>query len=130
MHITMRIEQAPVSRNSEVAEGSVWEAMEAAAFHEVDDLVAILDNYHDGRNGDLFARRAQAYGWRTIEIDGQRRGDRCGLLRSDRDRRAHDDPRRAPRRGPRVCFVANHEGWHGKAMSPEQAAQAIEELGP
>ena len=25
--------------------------------------------------------------------------------------------------------MANHEGWHGKAMSHEQAAQAIEELG-
>jgi transketolase len=32
-------------------------------------------------------------------------------------------------KGHGVSFVANHEGWHGKAMSPEQAAQAIEELG-
>ena len=32
-------------------------------------------------------------------------------------------------KGHGVSFVANHEGWHGKAMSSEQAAQAIEELG-
>lgn len=56
--------------DSEAAEGSVWEAMEAAAFHEVDDLVAVLDMNRLGQrgptmhgwNGDLFARRAQAYG--------------------------------------------------------------------
>ena len=51
--------------DSEVSEGSVWEAMEAAAFHEVDDLVAILDMNRLGQRGptmhgwneDLFARR-------------------------------------------------------------------------
>ena len=123
--------------DSEVAEGSVWEAMEAAAFHEVDDLVAILDmnglgqrgpTMH-GRNGDLFARRAQAYGWRTIEIDGH---DVAAIDAAYSEAIATDGPTMIAARtekGHGVSFVANHEGWHGKAMSPEQAAQAIEELG-
>ncbi len=123
--------------DSEVAEGSVWEAMEAAAFHEVDDLVAILDmnglgqrgpTMH-GRNGDLFARRAQAYGWRTIEIDGH---DVAAIDAAYSEAIATDGPTMIVARtekGHGVSFVANHEGWHGKAMSPEQAAQAIEELG-
>ena len=123
--------------DSEVAEGSVWEAMEAAAFHEVDDLVAILDMNRLGQrgptmhgwNGDLFARRAQAYGWRTIEIDGH---DVATIDASYSEAIAADGPTMIVARtekGHGVSFVANHEGWHGKSMSPEQAAQAIEELG-
>jgi len=123
--------------DSEVAEGSVWEAMEAAAFHEVDDLVAILDMNHLGQrgptmhgwNGDLFARRAQAYGWRTIEIDGH---DVAAIDAAYSEAIAADGPTMIVARtekGHGVSFVANHEGWHGKAMSPEEAAQAIEELG-
>ncbi|MEZ0233487.1 MAG: transketolase [Actinomycetota bacterium] len=123
--------------DSEVAEGSVWEAMEAAAFHEVDDLVAILDMNHLGQrgptmhgwNGDLFARRAQAYGWRTIEIDGH---DVAAIDAAYSEAIAADGPTMIVARtekGHGVSFVANREGWHGKAMSQEQAAQAIEELG-
>jgi transketolase len=123
--------------DSEVAEGSVWEAMEAAAFHEVDDLVAILDMNRLGQrgptmhgwNGDLFARRAQAYGWRTIEIDGH---DVAAIDAAYSEAIAADGPTMIIARtekGHGVSFVANHEGWHGKAMSSEQAAQAIEELG-
>jgi transketolase len=123
--------------DSEAAEGSVWEAMEAAAFHEVDDLVAILDMNRLGQrgptmhgwNGDLFARRAQSYGWRTIEIDGH---DVAAIDAAYTDASAADGPTMIVARtqkGHGVSFVADHEGWHGKAMSQEQAAQAIEELG-
>ncbi|MGZ8629377.1 MAG: transketolase [Actinomycetota bacterium] len=123
--------------DSEVAEGSVWEAMEAAAFHEVDDLIAILDMNRLGQRGptmhgwqgDLFARRAQAYGWRTIEIDGH---DVEAIDAAYTESIAADGPTMIVARtekGHGVSFVANHEGWHGKAMSDEQAAQAIEELG-
>jgi len=123
--------------DSEVAEGSVWEAMEAAAFHEVDDLVAILDMNRLGQrgptmhgwNGDLFAGRARAYGWHTIEVDGH---DVAAVDAAYSEAIAADGPTMIVARtekGHGVSFVADHEGWHGKAMSPEQAAQAIEELG-
>ena len=123
--------------DSEVAEGSVWEAMESAAFHELDDLVAILDMNRLGQrgptmhgwNGDLFARRAQSYGWRTIEIDGH---DVAAIDDAYAEAIAADGPTMIVARtekGHGVSFVANHEGWHGKAMSQEQAARAIEELG-
>jgi len=123
--------------DSEVAEGSVWEAVESAAFHQVDGLVAILDMNRLGQrgptmhgwNGDLFARRAQAYGWRTIEIDGHDVGaiDEAYTEVSDADGPTMIVAR--TEKGHGVSFVADHEGWHGKAMSEEQAAQAIEELG-
>jgi transketolase len=123
--------------DSEASEGSVWEAMEAAAFHQTEDLVAILDMNRLGQrgptmhewNGDLFARRAQSYGWRTIEIDGH---DVAAIDSAFIDAIDTDGPALIVARtekGHGVSFLADQEGWHGKALSRDQAAQAIEELG-
>jgi transketolase len=123
--------------DSEAAEGSVWEALEAAAFHELDDLVAILDMNRLGQrgptmhgwNGDLFAGRARAYGWHTIEIDGH---DVEAIDAAYAEAIGVDGPTMIVARtekGHGVSFAADQEGWHGKAMSQEQAARAIEELG-
>ncbi len=64
--------------DSEIAEGSQWEALEHAAFYELDNLVAILDVNRLGQRGetmhgwdlDSYANRARAFGCHTIEIDG------------------------------------------------------------
>ena len=64
--------------DSEIAEGSQWEALEHAAFYELDNLVAILDVNRLGQRGetmhgwdlDSYASRARAFGCHTIEIDG------------------------------------------------------------
>ena len=123
--------------DSEAAEGSVWEAMEAASFHGLDDLVAILDMNRLGQrgstmhewNGDLFARRAQAYGWHAIEVDGH---DVAAIDDAYTEAISTGGPAFIAARtekGHGVSFAANHDGWHGKAMSEDQAAQAIEELG-
>src|SRR4029453_8156425 len=56
MAFAMRLAGAPgrvwvLLGDSEAAEGSVWEAFEAAAFHEIDNLVAILDLNRLGQRG-------------------------------------------------------------------------------
>jgi transketolase len=64
--------------DSEIAEGSQWEALEHAAFYELDNLVAILDVNRLGQRGetmhgwnlDSYADRARAFGCHAIEIDG------------------------------------------------------------
>src|SRR2546423_4362416 len=64
--------------DSEIAEGSQWEALEHAAFYELDNLVAVLDVTRLGQRGetmhgwdlDSYASRARAFGCHTIEIDG------------------------------------------------------------
>jgi transketolase len=64
--------------DSEIAEGSQWEALEHAAFYELDNLVAIIDVNRLGQRGetmhgwdlDSYANRAKAFGCHTIEIDG------------------------------------------------------------
>jgi transketolase len=64
--------------DSEIAEGSQWEALEHAAFYELDNLIAILDVNRLGQRGetmhgwdlDSYSNRAKAFGCHTIEIDG------------------------------------------------------------
>src|SRR5256885_9453696 len=122
--------------DSEMAEGSMWEAFEHAAFYELDNLTAIIDVNRLGQRGetmhgwdlDSYADRAQAFGWHTIEIDGH------DVEAIDR---AYDEAiatRGQPTvvvaktiKGKGVKEVENKPGWHGKALdNPEQA---IEELG-
>ncbi|MGZ6544323.1 MAG: transketolase [Actinomycetota bacterium] len=142
MAFAMRLDDAPgrvwvMSGDSEMAEGSVWETMAAASFHQVDNLVLILDMNRLGQRGptmlewhaDTYAARGRAFGWQTIEIDGH-------------DVKAIDEAYTAAERsdgpvlivaktekGHGVSFLANREGWHGKVLTPEQAEQAIAELG-
>jgi transketolase len=123
--------------DSEMAEGSVWEAIEAASFHGADNLTAILDLNRLGQrgptmhgwNGDVFVRRAQAFGWKALEIDGH---DVVAIDAAYRDAVADDAPTLIVARtekGHGVSFLANQEGWHGKAVPEDQAGAAIEELG-
>jgi transketolase len=123
--------------DSEMAEGSVWEAMEAAAFHGVDDLIAVLDLNRLGQRGptmhgwnaDLFRDRALAFGWHAIEVDGH---DVAAIHAAYREAETASGPTLVIARtekGHGVSFLADQEGWHGKALSAEQADEAIAELG-
>ncbi len=64
--------------DSELAEGSMWEAFEHAAYAKLDNLTAILDINRLGQRGETmhgwdlasYTRRAEAYGWNAIEVDG------------------------------------------------------------
>jgi transketolase len=142
MAMAMRMEGTPgrawvLMGDSEAAEGSVWEAMETAAFHRIDNLTAILDLNRLGQRGptmhewhaDVFARRAQAFGWAAIEIDGH---DVASIDRAYTN--AEDDDRPTliiarTEKGHGVSFLANLEGWHGKAVPADREAEAIAELG-
>ena len=142
MALAMRLDGAPgrvwvLLGDSEMAEGSVWEAMEATSYHEVGSLTAILDLNRLGQRGptmhgwqaDLFARRAQSFGWSSIEIDGH---DVAAIDHAYTAATADDRPTLIVARtekGHGVSFLANKEGWHGKAVPADQEGPAIEELG-
>jgi transketolase len=64
--------------DSEMAEGSIWEAVDHAGHLGLENLIAIIDVNRLGQRGptmhgwdlDSYAGRAAASGWHTIEIDG------------------------------------------------------------
>jgi transketolase len=124
--------------DSEMAEGSVWEAFDKAQYYKLDNLTAILDMNRLGQRGptDLgwdsaaYAARARAFGWHAVEIDGH---DLAAVDRAYAEAvRQKDKPTCVVAKtvkGSGVSFVADKEGWHGKAMNADQAKQAIAELG-
>src|SRR5580765_5928654 len=122
--------------DSEMAEGSMWEAFEHAAFYGLANLTAIIDVNRLGQRGetmhgwdlDSYADRAKAFGWHAIEIDGH---DVDAIDRAFGDATAQQkQPTVIVARtvkGKGVKEVENKPGWHGKALdNPEQA---IAELG-
>jgi transketolase len=126
--------------DSESAEGSVWEAMENASFHGVSNLIAILDMNRLGQRGptmlqwdaEAYIARGHAFGWDAFEVDGH------DVEAIDRAYRRAEDAEDAERptlivakteKGHGVSFLANQEGWHGKALDEQQAKDAIQELG-
>jgi transketolase len=142
MALAMRMDGLPgrvwvLMGDSEMAEGSVWEAMANAAHHRVGNLVGIVDVNRLGQRGPTmlgwntraYAERARAFGWRAIEVDGH---DVEAIDAAYREAAGGDGPAlivARTQKGHGVSFLADAEGWHGKALSPEQAARAIEELG-
>ena len=123
--------------DSESAEGSVWEAFENASFHGADGLIAILDVNRLGQRGptmlewdlDAYADRARAFGWYAIETDGH---DVAAIDAAYTEAEASAGPALViarTQKGHGVSFLENREGWHGKALSREEAERAIVELG-
>ncbi len=122
--------------DSEMAEGSMWEAFEHAAFYELENLTAILDINRLGQRGETmhgwdvnsYANRARAFGWKAIEIDGHDFEEIDGAFAEAIE--THGQPTAIIARtikGKGVKAVENKEGWHGKALDDPEGA--IQELG-
>jgi transketolase len=124
--------------DSELAEGSIWEAIDKAGHYELGNLTAIFDVNRLGQRGEtelgwnteVYRQRAEAFGAHAIVIDGH------DVEQVDRAlgeaRRATDRPTVIVARtikGKGVAEIENHEGWHGKALPPDMAEKAIAELG-
>ena len=122
--------------DSEMAEGSVWEAFEHAAHYELDNLTAILDVNRLGQRGetmvgwdlDIYRDRAHAFGWETIEVDGHdvEAVDRAYTEAAGTTGKPTVVIARTIK-GKGVKAVENQPGWHGKAL--DNPDEAIEELG-
>jgi transketolase len=122
--------------DSEMAEGSMWEAYEHAAHYELDNLTAILDVNRLGQRGetmvgwdlDTYAARAQAFGWHAIAIDGHDL-EAIDAAFAEASATAGRPTVILARtiKGKGVAAVENENGWHGKPLEDPEAA--IEELG-
>ena len=124
--------------DSEMAEGSVWEAFDKASYYKLNNLIAIIDMNRLGQrgetdlgwHGEIYAARARAFGWHAIEIDGQ---DISQVQKAYKEALAQTDRPTViiakTQKGSGVSFLANKDGWHGKALSADEEKKAIAELG-
>ena len=67
-----------VMGDGEIAEGSVWEAVDFARNYSLDNLIAIVDvnklgqSQHTMHNADVktIQKKFQAFGWEAVVVDG------------------------------------------------------------
>jgi transketolase len=132
--------------DSELAEGSIWEALDKAAYYHLTNMTAIFDVNRLGQRGETelgwntlaYRQRVEAFGCRALVIDGHDLGEIDTALRTAR---AAGEPTAAQRAGRPTVIVArtikgkgfseveDKDGWHGKALPPEMAERALQELG-
>ncbi|MFF5301537.1 transketolase [Streptomyces sp. NPDC013161] len=122
--------------DSELAEGSVWEAAEHAAYEHLDNLTLIVDVNRLGQRGptrhghdlDAYARRFRAFGWHTVEVDGHD-VDAVDRAYSEAEAISGQPAVILARtlKGKGVASVQDREGLHGKPLPDAEAA--VEELG-
>jgi transketolase len=123
--------------DGEIQEGQIWEAAMFAAYHKVDNTVAIVDYNKiqlDGFVKDIMeveplAAKWRGFGWNAIEIDGhsfpavfaafeeaaRTRGRPTAII-------AHTV------KGKGVSFMENNPKFHGVAPTADEVARALQEL--
>ena len=125
--------------DSEMAEGSQWEAMQIAAYYKLDNLIGVLDVNRLGQRGETmyghdleaYKKRVSAFGWETILIED---GHALGQI-SEAYKRALQSTGKPVMiiaktiKGKGISFLENQDGWHGKALSREELDRALQELG-
>lgn len=124
--------------DSELAEGSIWEAVDKASHYQLDNLVAIVDVNRLGQRGptelgwdlDAYARRFEAFGARVITVDGH------DLAQIDAAMADAENGEGRPTvilartvKGKGVPQIEDSPDWHGKPLPEEIAGPAIAALG-
>lgn len=124
--------------DSEMVEGSVWEAIQIAAYYKLNNLIAILDINRLGQANETiyghdigsYEKRISAFGWKVISIDGH------NLEQINEAFKEAQKIKNAPvaivaktLKGKGVSFLEDKTGWHGKTLNKEELNLALAELG-
>ena len=124
--------------DGESAEGSVWEAAQVAAHHNLDNLCAFTDVNGFGqsratqwdRDIEAYLSRWRAFGWHAIGIDGHDMSRVVAALAEAR--RTTGRPTMIVARtlkGKGVALFEGKDGWHGKPLKAgAETDQAVAEL--
>jgi transketolase len=125
--------------DSEMAEGSIWEALDKASHYKLSNLIAIVDINRLGQRGptelswdlDTYAARAAAFGARVFAIDGHDVAAIDAALAQAGDLAGEKPSVILARtlKGRGFSEVEDREGWHGKPLPEHMAERAVVELG-
>ena len=124
--------------DGESQEGVVWEASMAAAFHRLDNMVAILDKnqvQETGKTKDVMdigdvSAKWKAFGWNVIEINGHDMSeivnalDRTSSMKNEKPTMIISNTIK----GKGVSFMELNYKFHGKSPNDEEYKKAIDEI--
>jgi transketolase len=125
--------------DGEIAEGAVWEAASLAGYYKLSNLIAIVDANRLGQSQatafghdiGVYVKRFESFGWRVETLDD---GHDIEEIMEVLSGVGLDERPLAiiakTYKGAGVSFLQDKDGWHGKPLNKEEAAQAIAELSP
>lgn len=125
--------------DGELAEGQVWEAANFAAYRQLDNLVAIADINRLAQSGETmfgdqveqYAERFRSFGFEVMVVDGHN----LAQIEQAFEWTVHNDAGKPAAivaktiKGKGISFLEDKEGWHGKALKPDELQKALQELG-
>jgi transketolase len=123
--------------DSEMAEGSMWEALDKAAYYKLGNLTAIIDVNRLGQRGPTelewdmgaYRRRAEAFGCTAVVIDGH------DITQIDQALGVAQDAGRPvvvlaqTIKGKGFAEIEDKNGWHGRPLPADMAQRAVAALG-
>ena len=124
--------------DGEINEGTVWETAMSAPKFQLDHLIAVIDRNRVQLDGTMeeimptepLAEKWAAFGWNVITCDGH---DVAALDAAfTLAKTNHGSPTMIIAntiKGKGVSFMEGKNTWHGAAISDENLAQALSELG-
>ncbi|MBI2655452.1 transketolase [Candidatus Woesearchaeota archaeon] len=124
--------------DGESQEGIVWEASMAAAFHKLDNFIAILDKnqvQETGKTKDVMdigdvAAKWKAFGWNVIEINGHDMNEIIKALDIAASTKNGKPTMIVSNtmKGKGVSFMELNYKFHGKAPNEEEYKKALEDI--
>ena len=123
--------------DSEMAEGSIWEALDKAAYYRLGNLTAIIDVNRLGQRGPTelgwdmaaYQRRADAFGCTAVVIDGHDITQVDRALAAARDAARPTVVLARTVKGKGFAEIEDKNGWHGKPLPAGMAQRAVAALG-
>jgi transketolase len=123
--------------DGECNEGAIWEAIQVAAHHKLDNLTLIVDDNKimiGGFTKDIinplsFVEKFTAFGWHTLEIDGHNFRQIAHAFETAAKKKGKPTVIIANTvKGKGVSYMENDKEWHGALPNEEQMKRALGEL--
>jgi transketolase len=117
--------------DSEIAEGSIWEAIQLTSFYKMKNIIGIIDMNRLGQRGqtmlgwdcDTLKKRIEAFGWNCIVIEDGHDINQVFETYRQLLQTSYDGPTMIiarTRKGNSINIMQDQDNWHGKVMSQEQ----------
>ncbi len=124
--------------DSEMAEGSNWEAIGLAVHYKLNNLVGIIDVNRLGQRGETmlgwdiseYKKRISSFGWEAIVLDGHNFHEishAFSLAQTSRDKPVMLIAKTIKGKG--IKFLENKDNFHGKALPRDKMGEALTSLG-
>lgn len=120
--------------DSEMAEGSNYEAMEIAAHYKLNNLIAIVDINRLGQRGETldgwnlehYKKKFESFGWSVAEVNGHKIDELIKAFEKAQKNKGRPFVILAKTvKGKGVSFLENKNGWHGRALDEKELEKAL-----